>query len=171
MFKKSLDFIDFKLLNALADNPDASLKELGEKIIMFSPPSISRRKKNLFDMNIITETNISIDFEKLGYYYEVVILVKAKFGKNYIQTTGQILNSMRGVLAVYNISGDIDFLVFAIYKNRHEFLQTLDLLMNSETIERTDTRQVHRIFKNFNCKSVTEEMVEENRQKLNEKIH
>ncbi len=47
------------------------------------------------------------------------------------------------------MSGDIDFVVFAVYRNRTEYLSILDKLYDMEEIERTDTRQIYKIIKDF----------------------
>ena len=68
---------------------------------------------------------------------------------NYVESLGEKLKKLPGILSIYNVSGDIDFVVFAVYKNRTEYLSVLDKLYEIKEIERTDTRQIYNIIKDY----------------------
>ena len=154
-----LDVYDLRILNRIIQNPDMGLKDIGKYALMASAPSISKRKKKLYESGIIKNLVPILDYELLGFKYPVIILVKAKFGRNYITELGEKLSTLPGAIWIYNISGDIDFIIYAIYRDRTEYLKVLDIMTEYDQIERTDTRQLHRIIKDTNFQTLLDAMV------------
>jgi Lrp/AsnC family transcriptional regulator for asnA, asnC and gidA len=156
--ESGLDAFDFRLLREMANDAYQTNSVIGQKIGLFSPSAISKRKKALFKRGIIERVKAHLVPEQCGLDYPVIILIRAKYGSNYIKILGDKLKDLPGILGVYNISGDIDFLVFGVYKNRTEYLKVLDRLTGLSEIERTDTRQIHKVIKDFDYSSVVEYM-------------
>ncbi len=144
-----LDSFNIRILKEITKDASQSNDILGKKVGLFSPASISKRKKLLSNIGIINGVKATLDPDKMGLKYPVMIFVRAKFGSNYVKVLGEKLTKLPGILMIYNISGDIDFVMIGIYKDRNEYLSILDLLTAMPEIERTDTRQVHRIIKDF----------------------
>lgn len=159
MVDKGLDIYDLRILNCILDNPEILSSQISKYALIASPSSISKRKKKLITQGIIKRFVAQIDYEAMGFKYPVVIFVKAKFKENYIRELGEKLKKMPGTIWVYNISGDIDFILYAIYKDRNEYLKILDVLTSYNEIERTDTRQLHRIIKDMDFKLIIEDMI------------
>jgi Lrp/AsnC family transcriptional regulator for asnA, asnC and gidA len=143
------DIFDLRLLKQLATDASQSNSQLGKKIGIFSASAISKRKKSLGEKGLIGGIRASLNVEKCDLNYPVVILVRGKYGLNYVETLGEKLKKLPGILSIYNVSGDIDFVVFAVYRNRTEYLAILDKLYDMGEIERTDTRQIYKIIKDF----------------------
>ena len=51
------------------------------------------------------------------------------------------------------------FIVYAVYRDRTEYLKVLDIITEYDKIERTDTRQLHRIIKDTNFQTLVDTMV------------
>ena len=149
-----LDEFDCRLLKELANDASQTNLIIGRKIGLFSPSAISKRKKAIFKRGLISGVKAHLVPDKCGLDYPVVILIRAKFGPDYIENLGIKLKNLPGVLGVYNTSGDIDFLVFGVYKSRVEYLKILDNLTRIPEIERTDTRQIHKVIKDFDYSQV-----------------
>ena len=143
------DIFDLRLLKQLTNDASQSNSQLGKKIGIFSASAISKRKKSLGEKGLIGGIRASLNVEKCDLNYPVVIFVRGKYGLNYVETLGEKLRKLPGILSIYNVSGDIDFVVFAVYKNRTEYLSILDKLYDMGEIERTDTRQIYKIIKDF----------------------
>ncbi len=143
------DIFDLRLIKQLTADASQSNSQLGKKIGLFSPSAVSKRKKSLSKRGLINGVKATLNCDRFDLDYPVVILVRAKYGLNYIEKLGQKLKNLPGILSIYNVSGDIDFIVFGVYKNRMEYLAVLDKLFEISEIERTDTRQVHKIIKDF----------------------
>jgi Lrp/AsnC family transcriptional regulator for asnA, asnC and gidA len=143
------DIFDFRLLKQMTTDASQTNSELGKKIGIFSPSAVSKRKKSLEERGLISGITASLDCEKCNLDYPVVIFVRGKYGLNYVESLGEKLKKLPGILSIYNVSGDIDFVVFAVYRNRTEYLSVLDKLYEIKEIERTDTRQIYNIIKDF----------------------
>ncbi|MCW6158992.1 MAG: Lrp/AsnC family transcriptional regulator [Thermoplasmatales archaeon] len=143
------DIFDFRLLKQMTTDASQTNSELGKKIGIFSPSAVSKRKKSLEERGLISGIKASLNCEKCNLDYPVVIFVRGKYGLNYVESLGEKLKKLPGILSIYNVSGDIDFVVFAVYKNRTEYLSVLDKLYEIKEIERTDTRQIYNIIKDF----------------------
>ena len=143
------DIFDFRLLKQMTTDASQTNSELGKKIGIFSPSAVSKRKKSLEERGLISGIKASLNCEKCNLDYPVVIFVRGKYGLNYVESLGEKLKKLPGILSIYNVSGDIDFVVFAVYRNRTEYLSVLDKLYEIKEIERTDTRQIYNIIKDF----------------------
>ena len=143
------DIFDFRLLKQMTTDASQTNSELGKKIGIFSPSAVSKRKKSLEERGLISGIKASLNCEKCNLDYPVVIFVRGKYGLNYVESLGEKLKKLPGILSIYNVSGDIDFVVFAVYKNRTEYLSVLDKLYEIKEIERTDTRQIYNIIKDY----------------------
>ncbi len=147
--RRQLDKFDIRLLKQLTTDASQTNSQLGKKIGIFSASAISKRRKLLVKSGMVSGVKASLNLERCNLDYPVVILVRGKYGLNYVENLGEKLRSLPGILSVYNVSGDIDFIVFAVYKNRTEYLSILDRLYNINEIERTDTRQIYSVIKDF----------------------
>ncbi|MCL4412178.1 MAG: Lrp/AsnC family transcriptional regulator [Candidatus Thermoplasmatota archaeon] len=143
------DIFDFRLLKQMTTDASQTNSELGKKIGIFSPSAVSKRKKSLEERGLISGIKASLNCEKCNLDYPVVIFVRGKYGLNYVESLGEKLKKLPGILSIYNVSGDIDFVVFGVYRNRTEYLSVLDKLYEIKEIERTDTRQIYNIIKDF----------------------
>lgn len=143
------DAFDLRLIRQLTSDASQSNSQLGKKIGIFSASAVSKRKKSLGERGLISGIKATLNCERCNLDYPVVIFVRGKYGLNYVEALGEKLKKLPGILSIYNVSGDIDFVVFAVYKNRIEYLAILDKLYDINEIERTDTRQIYNIIKDF----------------------
>jgi Lrp/AsnC family transcriptional regulator for asnA, asnC and gidA len=157
--EKFPDIYDLKILNRIIENPEMPLSEIGKYALIASAPSISKRKKKLFSSGIIKRLVALLNYENLGFKYPVIIFITAKFGENYIVNLGEKLKNLPGTIWIYNISGNIDFIIYAVYRDRTDYLRTLDIMTSYNEIERTDTRQLHRIIKDMDFQTLTNSMI------------
>lgn len=157
MKENKLDIFDLRLIRELYDDAAKPLVDIGKSVGIFSPSSISRRKQHLLDHGYLRHFTASVNYEKLGYGYSSIILVSAKYAKDYTLRLGQKLVNLPGVVTVYNTSGDIDFIIYTLHRNKNDYLTTLDKLTEMEEIQRTDTRQIHRTFKEMDMSSLLTE--------------
>ncbi len=143
------DVFDLRLLKQLTSDASQTNVQLGKKIGIFSASAVSKRKKSLVERGQLNGIRASLNCERCNLDYPVVIFVRGKYGLNYVESLGEKLKSLPGILSIYNVSGDIDFVVFAVYRNRTEYMAVLDKLYDMNEIERTDTRQIYKMIKDF----------------------
>lgn len=95
-----------------------------------------------------------LDYEKLGYDFITVTLIKTRYEKDYAQTIGEKLKKLRNVIAIYFLLGDIDFIMLSINKSRKEYIATMEALTEMEEVERSDSRVVAYSVKDIDFNSV-----------------
>lgn len=144
-----MDTFDKRILKLLAANSKMTLKEMGRKVGLFSASSISKRISSLEEEGYVRNYRADIDYEKLGYNFMTITFIQAKYRYGYSRDIGKQLSDIPGVIGVYFILGEIDFVVFTISKNKEEYSQILDKISQIEGVERSDTRTILETHKNF----------------------
>ena len=79
--KRELDKLDLLILKYLQENPKPRIRDLAKKL-QVPKSTIYYRVKKLEKAGIIKKYGVFLDSEKLGYEYNVVILVRGKYGPN-----------------------------------------------------------------------------------------
>lgn len=149
-----MDTFDARILKAVESNAELQLKEIGKRVGIFSPSAISKRLKSLKEEGYITKVAASLDYSKLGFDFMTITFVRAKFSKNYNNLLGQRLMKLPGVVSLYFLLGDIDFVMITVNRSKEEYEKTLDMLMALEGIERSDTRVVLQTFSEMDFRHV-----------------
>ena len=67
--------------------------------------------------------------------------------------------SIKGIISIYFLLGDIDFVLITLNKSKEEYEYILEQLTKIEGVERTDTRTVLRVFKEGDYDSVLEKYI------------
>ena len=141
-----LDTFDVRILKVVETDAELQLKEIGKKVGIFSPSAISKRLKSLKSGGFIKRVTANLDYSKLGFNFMTITFVRAKFSKNYNNLIGNKLQKLPGVVSLYFLLGDIDFVMVTVNRSKEEYEKTLDMLMAIEGIERSDTRVVLQTF-------------------------
>ena len=141
-----LDKIDEKILNELQKDSTINLEALAMKLNS-TKSTIHYRIKRLEEENIIEGYHAKVDSFKLSDDFQAVILIRAKYGPDYSEKIGEMLKNIPGVWAVYNVLGDIDFVVLMRAKNRKQFINRMEIIEGSNLVERTNTTVIAHIIK------------------------
>ena len=75
-----VDAIDNKIINELKQNSRISFADIGRKIHL-SPSSVRERVQKLEDTRVIKANSLHVDYSKLGFGLEVIIILKLFSGK------------------------------------------------------------------------------------------
>jgi len=73
----SIDESDRKIIQMLTENARISLREIAA-VVKMSPSSIRNRMERLVDLGVVKRYTLDIDYRKLGYEIQVVILITSK---------------------------------------------------------------------------------------------
>ncbi len=142
-----MDVFDRRILKALISNSKSTLREIGRKAGLFSASSISKRISSLEAEGYIKGYRAVIDYEKLGYNFITVTLIRAKYRENYSKEIGKKLSQIPGVISVYFLLGEIDFIVITVSKNKDDYARILDRISSIDGIIRSDTRTILETYK------------------------
>jgi len=144
--KRGLDRLDLLILKYLQENPKPRIRDLAKKL-QVPKSTIYYRVRQLEKAGIIKKYGVFLDSEKLGYEYNVVILVRGKYGPRYHDEIGKFLSKNPYVQAVYYVLGDIDFIVIGKFPSKDKYMEFLEQLINSSIIERTSTSVIAKTIK------------------------
>jgi Lrp/AsnC family transcriptional regulator for asnA, asnC and gidA len=141
-----LDDIDKQIINILQTNCRESYTKIASDLGI-SKSKLHYRIKRLEETGIIEGYYAKINTAELGYDLLVATNVKAKFAPNYHDKIGNQLKKIPGVIAVYFIYGESDFIILIRGKNKTDLFERIQLLDKIEGIERVQTSVITATYK------------------------
>ncbi len=149
-----MDEFDKRILRLLREDATLSLKEIGKRVGLYSPSAISKRIELLRMNGYIKKISASIDYSKLGYSFVTLTFIRGKYGGNYKDVIAEKLKKIPGIVSVYFLLGDIDFVIETVSKSKDEYSKILDRISSIAEIERSDTRTVLQTYREMDFGSV-----------------
>jgi DNA-binding Lrp family transcriptional regulator len=134
-----LDETDVKILEILMLDARLSSRQIAKRCGVSIGTVLSRIKK-LEKEGIVTGYSSMLDHEKLGYELTVVSEVTVSKGR-LLEMENEIAR-LPNVCCVYDVTGLIDALVVAKFKNREELGNFTKRLLALPFVERTNTHVV-----------------------------
>jgi len=121
-----VDAIDLKIIDRLKINSRATFVEIG-KTIGLSPSSVRERIQKMEDADIIKGYQLNLNFSKLGYGLEVMIMLKLFSGKlnNFIEN----LSEFPEISEFYRITGPHNIFMKLMLKDQTHLQQFIDRLL------------------------------------------
>jgi DNA-binding Lrp family transcriptional regulator len=135
----NLDEIDKKLLRELLLDSKRSFRELA-RAIGVSTATVINHTQRLESADVIKDYTAILDYERLGYELTVIMEVTVSRGK--LLETQREIAKLPYVCGVYDVTGEIDSIVIAKFRNRRELSQFPKDLLSMEFVERTNTHVV-----------------------------
>ena len=123
---KSLDKLDYKILNILQEDNTIAIKDLAERIGLSFTPTYER-VKSLKNNGIIKKYVAIVDREKVGYelvaYCNVTIKNKSV---EILRDFEEKLNKCPEIVEVVSVSGVYDYMIKIVTKNIKEYNDFVD---------------------------------------------
>jgi Lrp/AsnC family leucine-responsive transcriptional regulator len=120
-----LDELDRQILAIVQENGRISNAELAQQIHL-SPPAAHARLKRLQARGIIRQFVALLDREQLGYDLMALIHVTlAQHQPTRVQEFRAAIQTMPQVLECYHVTGEYDYLLKVVVRNRKELEQFL----------------------------------------------
>ena len=135
----AIDELDRKILEEYVKNSHSSSREIAKKIGVAVSTILSRTRK-LEQKGIIKNYTLMLDHEKLGYKLTAVTEVRVSKGK-LIEVETEIAK-MPETCAVYDVTGEIDAIIVAKFKDRQELSEYAKILLAIPHVARTNTHVV-----------------------------
>ncbi|MEM3565587.1 MAG: Lrp/AsnC family transcriptional regulator [Candidatus Bathyarchaeia archaeon] len=136
---EELNEVDAKILKALTLDARLSSRQLAKQCGISTSTALSRVKK-LEEAGIIKGYAALLDHEKLGYALTVVVEITVSKGR-LLEVESEIAK-LPNVCCVYDVTGLIDAIVIAKFKNREELSKFAKRLLAMPYVERTNTHVV-----------------------------
>lgn len=140
----TLDDIDKKILKEILENSRQSHREIAKKVGISVGTVVSRTKK-MEEEGIIKGYTAVLDHEKLGYDLTVVTEITVSQGK--LLDVDKEISNNPSTCAVYDVTGTVDAIVVAKFKNRNELSNFTKNLLAIPYVERANTHVVLNIIK------------------------
>lgn len=144
-----MDVFDSRILRSLSNNSKKPLKEIGKEAGLFSASSVSKRITGMEEDGTIRGYRCDVDYGKLGYDFLTVTFVKANYRYNYNKEIGRSLSKIKGVVAVYFLLGEIDFVLLTFSRSKEEYSKILEQISSIEGVERSDSRTILEVYKDY----------------------
>jgi DNA-binding Lrp family transcriptional regulator len=135
----NLDEIDKQILKELLIDSKRSYRELA-RAIGKSAATVINHIQRLESAGVITDYTVMLDFERLGFDLTVIMEVTVSRGK--LLEVQREIAKLPYVCGVYDVTGEIDSIVIAKFKNRRELSEFPKDLLGMEYVERTNTHVV-----------------------------
>jgi len=144
-----VDELDTRILNILMDNSKLSYRKIAARTGV-STATIMNRINNLEKQGLIKKYSALLDYEKLGYDFDVMIDVRVSKGKLF-EVEEKIAKSPN-VSAVFDVTGSFDSTIIAKFKTRKDLDSFLKKIQAYEFVERTETKLILNTVKDENIK-------------------
>jgi len=132
-----VDNKDLAILSGLRENCRLSLRELAEKVDMH-PNTVFQRITRLEKLGIIRAYRAELDFDKLGYSYCAIVMMKASDG--YLNVCRDAIIEkldIPEIQAFYRVTGDNDWCAVIRAKSQKDFARILEEILSKGTVRTT----------------------------------
>lgn len=134
-----LDETDVKILKALTVDARLSSRQIAKQCDISIGTALSRMKK-MENEGTIKGYSVLLDHEKLGYELTVVSEITVSKGR-LLEMESEIAR-FPNVCCVYDVTGLLDAIIIAKFKNREELSKFTKRLLALPYVERTNTHVV-----------------------------
>lgn len=144
--RELFDALDAQILNILQDDCRVPRERMAKELAV-PKSTVHYRIKRLEADGVIAGYGARVDGTKLGKDYVTLTFIRTKYGGGYHERIGRALAAIPGAAAVYLVFGEADFVVLIKSKDRAEYMQKLESIINMVDIERTHTQIIAKTIK------------------------
>ncbi len=143
-----IDKVDRKILNVLREDSRLSFRHIAKRVGV-SVVTVINRMERMRKGGVIKRYSTIIDYDKLGFDVPVIIEINTRQGK--AQHVMDMLVKEPSVLAIYDVTGDVEVEILAKFKNRTALNNFIKRIQTYPEILRTHTRLILTIVKEEAC--------------------
>jgi DNA-binding Lrp family transcriptional regulator len=137
--RSSIDPIDLEILRLCLSNGRSSFRKIAADLRL-STATVATHVSRLEETKVIAGYSALVDFQKLGY--ELTVVTEFSVSKGRLLEMDRVIAKLPGVCAVYDVTGDIDGIVVAKFKNREQLSHFTKGLLALPFVERTNSHVV-----------------------------
>ncbi len=139
-----LDKADEEILSELRRNSRISFRQMAQRLHLH-PTTIITRVEKLEKSGIIRGYGANLSLTRLGYDFMGVVQIKISKGK--LLEAQDKISRMRGVVAVYDVTGEYDSVVVIAAKTRETFSKLIKSFLHIPFVEHTNTQVILNVVK------------------------
>lgn len=134
-----LDKTDEEILRELARNCRGSYREIASRLSLH-PTTLISRMQRLEKSGAIVGYGANLDLSKLGYEFMGVVQIKIAKGK--LLEAQEKISKLRGVVAIYDVTGEYDSIAVIAAKSRESFSGLIKSFLSLPYVEHTNTQVI-----------------------------
>lgn len=120
-----IDESDLKILRCIQQNPDITMRELGDATGMSHSPCW-RRLQRLKYAGVVGDKSFSIDPEAVGFEIRVLCFIRiAEHRRERLQQFEAAVQTVPEILQCYSLSGDHDYVLHVIARSVRHYEETV----------------------------------------------
>ena len=137
----TIDETDLDIIKLLQEDARLSYRSIAEELEKTgrkkAAGTVHNRVKNLEKEGVIKGYSVVLDYEKLGYEFTALTLVRVRGGK--LVEAEEKIAQHDPVMTVYDITGEYDIAVISRFSSRNELDKFIKEVLSIPDIERTNT--------------------------------
>lgn len=137
--RPAIDQLDLKILRNLLADGRTSFRELASNLGV-STTTVGARVSRLQAAKVIRGYSTILDFQKLGY--ELTVITEIHVSKGKLLEMEEEIAKVPGVVAVYDVTGEIDAIIISKCRDREELSRFTKGLLSMHFVERTNSHVV-----------------------------
>jgi DNA-binding Lrp family transcriptional regulator len=139
MKNEQLKEADYRVMAELRKNCRRSYREIALATGM-SPVAVMNHVKRLESSGVIDGYVASFDLQKLGY--EFMGFVHISLDSGHIMEAQKKISNLKGVYAVYDLTGEYDSVALVIARTRSEFSALIKKILSIPHVRKTNTNVI-----------------------------
>lgn len=132
------DELDRRIIEMMSTSSEGSFRQLAIQLNIH-PTTLIQRVKNLRKKGVITGSRAKVDYMKLGFGYMGIVQI---YMEGNILGVQDSIKGLSQVVAVFDVTGDCDSIVWVACKDRDEFSSVLKTIMSIDGVKKTNTSVV-----------------------------
>jgi len=138
--------MDLDILRELRENCDRPVRELAQKLKMH-PNTLLQHIKKLEAGKVIIKYTAEIDYSKLGYDLQAVVMIKVGKEARSKWDALEELRAFKDIVVIYAITGAYDLMAIVRTKNRKTLTDLLSEMNKKSYVIETNTTLLLQAFK------------------------
>ena len=140
---REFDELDRRIVELMCRSSQGSYRQIAKQLGIH-PTTLIQRVKNLEAKGVINGYRAKVDYMRLGFDYMGIIQVYVEKNMLDVQET---IRSIPQVLAVFDVTGECDSIVWIACRDRDEFSNIVKSILKIEGVQKTNTSVVLNVMK------------------------
>ena len=140
---REFDELDRRIVELMCRSSQGSYRQIAKQLGIH-PTTLIQRVKNLEAKGVINGYRAKVDYMRLGFDYMGIIQVYVEKNMLDVQET---IKSIPQVLAVFDVTGECDSIVWIACRDRDEFSNIVKSILKIEGVQKTNTSVVLNVMK------------------------
>ena len=140
---REFDELDRRIVELMCRSSQGSYRQIAKQLGIH-PTTLIQRVKNLEAKGVINGYRAKVDYMRLGFDYMGIIQVYVEKNMLDVQET---IRSIPQVLAVFDVTGECDSIVWIACRDREEFSNIVKSILKIEGVQKTNTSVILNVMK------------------------